>query len=133
MQRFWRPYSPDHVRAVSDASFAAGWPDGTRFLSYGLKAEVRSGVARLMDRTSFAGSTTLLNQMIAILVNEAGFPLAEAVRMASPISGRIIGQDRRKGSLETGKDADLAVLDDDFTAVATMIAGQWVFPVCPIF
>jgi N-acetylglucosamine-6-phosphate deacetylase len=127
MKLAYKCKGPDRLCAVSDATLAAGWPEGTLFEFVGMQAEVHSGVAMLADRTSFAGSTTLLNQMIPILVCEAGIPLAEAVRMASLTPARVIGHDQTKGSLEAGKDADLALFDDEFHAVATMIGGEWVF------
>jgi N-acetylglucosamine-6-phosphate deacetylase len=65
--------------------------------------------------------------MVAILIEAAGVPLVEAVRMASLTPARIVGLDRRKGSLEPGKDADVAIFEDDFTVWRTMIAGRWVF------
>jgi N-acetylglucosamine-6-phosphate deacetylase len=81
----------------------------------------------LFDRTAFAGSTTLLNQMLPVLIHAVGIPLIEAVRMATLTPARIIGLDDRKGSLEAGKDADIAVFDDDFVAWRAMIAGRWVY------
>ena len=81
----------------------------------------------LLDRTSFAGSTTLLNRMVPILTDVVGVPLVEAIRMVTLTPARIIGMDARKGSLEAGKDADLAVYESDFTAWRTMIAGRWVY------
>jgi N-acetylglucosamine-6-phosphate deacetylase len=55
-----------------------------------------------------------------------GAPLVEAVRMASLTPARVIGIDRRKGSLEPGKDADIAIFEDDFSAWRVMIGGKWV-------
>ncbi|MCB0125021.1 MAG: amidohydrolase family protein, partial [Caldilineaceae bacterium] len=76
------------------------------------------------DRTAFAGSTTLLNQMLPILINDVGIPLVDAVRMASLTPAQVIGMAKRKGSLEVGKDADLAIFNADFTAWQVYIAGQ---------
>ena len=78
----------------------------------------------LLDRTAFASSTTMLNQMIPILMDTVGVPLVEAIRMASLTPARVIGVDDRKGSLEAGKDADMAIFEDDFSAWRTMIRGQ---------
>ena len=86
----------------------------------------RFGVGMMLDRSAFAGSTTLLNQMIPILVEAVGIPLVEAVRMASLTPARVIGLESRKGSLEAGKEADLAIFNPDFTAWRTMIGGRWV-------
>ena len=47
--------------------------------------------------------------------------------MATLTPAKVIGVDDRKGSLEAGKDADIAIFEDDFTAWRTMIGGRWVF------
>jgi N-acetylglucosamine-6-phosphate deacetylase len=55
-----------------------------------------------------------------------GIPLAEAVRMATLNPARVIGVDGRKGSLEPGKDVDIAIFDADFTAWRVLVGGRWV-------
>jgi N-acetylglucosamine-6-phosphate deacetylase len=128
MKLAYRCKGADRLCVVSDASSAAGFPDGTRFDFDGLECEVTNGVAMLIDQTAFAGSTTLLNQMIPILTDVVNIPLVEAVRMASLTPARIIHVDRTKGSLETGKDADLVIFEPDFRAWRVMVGGQWVMP-----
>src|SRR5262249_8081635 len=91
----------------------------------GMEYEVHDGVGMLLDRTAFAGSTTLLNRMIPVLTDVVGIPLVEAVRMASLTPARVIGFDSRKGSLQPGTDADIAIFDEDFTCWRTMIGGGW--------
>jgi len=60
-----------------------------------------------------------------VLVDVVGVPLIEAVRMATLNPARVIGVDARKGSLRAGKDADIAIFNDDFTAWRVMIGGRW--------
>jgi N-acetylglucosamine-6-phosphate deacetylase len=91
-----------------------------------MEYEVADGVGMMFDRSSFAGSTTLLNQMIPVLTEVVGTSLPEAIRMASLNPARVLNLESRKGSLEAGKDADLAIFNPDFSAWRTMIAGQWV-------
>jgi N-acetylglucosamine-6-phosphate deacetylase len=90
----------------------------------GMEYEVCDGVGMLLDRTSFAGSTTLLNQMIPILTQQVGIPLVEAIRMVSLTPARVIGVGERKGSLAVGKDADIAIFNDDFTTWGVLIGGR---------
>jgi len=78
----------------------------------------------MFDRSAFAGSTTLINRMVAILIEQVGVPLPEAVRMASLTPARVIGVHDRKGSLAPGKDADVVIFDDDFTPWRVFIAGR---------
>ncbi len=126
MKLAYKCIGPDRLCAVSDATNGAGLAEGSRFKMGNLEYDVRDGVGMMPDRSSFAGSTTLLNQMIPILHNVVGIPLVEAVRMASLTPARVIGVADRKGSLEPGKDADIAIFNDDFTAWRTIIGGSGV-------
>ena len=124
MQLAYKCLGPDRLCAISDATSGAGLPEGARFRMGGMEYEVCDGVGMLFDRTAFAGSTTLLNQMIPVLTQQVGIPLVEAIRMTTLTPARIIGVADRKGSLEVEKDADIAVFNDDFTAYEVLIAGR---------
>jgi N-acetylglucosamine-6-phosphate deacetylase len=110
--------------AVSDATSGAGLPEGACYRMGDMTYEVHDGVGMMLDRSSFAGSTTLLNQMVTILVDVVGVSLPEAVAMASLNPARVIGVDDRKGSLAPGKDADVAIFDEDFSAWRVIIGGR---------
>ena len=127
MKLAYKCIGADRLCAISDATSGAGLPEGARFKMSGMEYEVRDGVGMMFDRTAFAGSTTLVNQMIPILTGVVDIPLVEAVWMLTLTPARVIGVQDRKGSLETGKDADLAIFNDDFTAWRTMIGGRWVY------
>jgi N-acetylglucosamine-6-phosphate deacetylase len=127
MKLAYKCLGPDRLCAISDSTSGAGLPEGTQFGLGDMIFEVHDGVGMTLDRTSFAGSTTLLNQMIAILMHKVDMPLFEAVRMASLTPSRVIGVDGRKGSLAAGKDADITVFEDDFTVWRTMVSGEWVY------
>ena len=120
-----RSVGAERLCAVSDATSGAGLPDGARFRMGDMEYEVHDGVGMLLDHTAFAGSTTLLNEMVPLLHHAAGIPLAEAVRMVTLVPARVIGCAGRKGSLEAGKDADIAVFDADFSCWRVMIGGHW--------
>lgn len=125
MKLAYNALGPNRLCAISDATSGAGLPDGARFQLGAVEYEVVDGVGMLPDRTAFAGSTTLLNQMLPILIDDVGIPLPEAVRMASLTPATIIGQADKKGSLDVGKDADIAVFDDQFNASwMVFIGGQ---------
>ncbi len=124
MKLAYKCLGPDRLCAISDATSGAGLPEGARFRMGGLEYDVCDGVGMLLDRTAFAGSTTLLNQMIPLLVDTVGIPLVEAIRMASLTPARVIGAAATKGSLEAGKDADVAIFNADFTPWLVLIQGQ---------
>jgi N-acetylglucosamine-6-phosphate deacetylase len=125
MKLAYKCKGPDRLCVISDATSGAGMPEGTHFSMANMEYDVHDGVGMLLDRTAFAGSTTLLNQMLPILTDVVGVPLPEAVRMASLTPARVLGLERCKGSLEAGKDADLVVFDRSFRAWRTMIGGRW--------
>jgi N-acetylglucosamine-6-phosphate deacetylase len=127
MKLAYKCIGADRLCVVSDATSGAGLPEGARFRMGEVEYDVHDGVGMMLDRSSFAGSTTLVNQMVPVLTEAVGIPLVEVVRMASLTPARVIGFDHRKGSLEAGKDADLVVFEDDFTAWRTMIGGQWAY------
>ncbi len=126
MKLAYKCIGPDRLCAISDATNGAGLPEGAPFTIGSQHYEVRDGVGMLIgDNTTFAGSATLLNQMIPVLTDVVGIPLPEAIRMVTLTPARAIGCGDRKGSLEPGKDADIAIFNADFTAWGAMIGGDW--------
>ena len=132
MKLAYKCLGADRLAAISDATNGAGLSEGTRFTMGDMTYDVHDGVAMLLDRTAFAGSSTLLNQMVPVLTEVVGVPLYEAVRMCTLTPAWIIGVAANKGSLAAGKDADLAIFEDDFTAWGTVIGGRWVYQASPL-
>ncbi|MCP3768643.1 MULTISPECIES: N-acetylglucosamine-6-phosphate deacetylase [Streptomyces] len=116
---------PGRVAFVTDAMDAAGFGDG-RYLLGPLEVEVADGVARLVEGGSIAGSTLTLDRALKRAVTVDGLPVEHAVAALSANPARLLGMDDRIGSLEPGKDADLVVLDADFTVKGVMRRGAWV-------
>ncbi len=116
----------DKVAIVTDAMRAAGLPPG-RYRIGSVEAIVEEGVAWLPDRSGFAGSIAKMNQMLKVLVKEVGLRLQDAIKLATINPARIIGVDRRKGSLIEGKDADLVVMDAELNVLLTMVEGRVVY------
>lgn len=87
---------------------------------------VEDGVAKLPDRSAFAGSVATTDRLVRTMVETAGIPLPEAVRMMTATPARILGVDDRKGSLQAGKDADIILFDDHIRVARTLIGGKTV-------
>jgi N-acetylglucosamine-6-phosphate deacetylase len=63
-----------------------------------------------------------------------GITVQDAVALASANPAQLLGLERRKGTIDAGLDADLAVLDDDLRVCATLVEGEWVSgpPAAPV-
>ena len=114
---------------VTDAMRAAGMPEGESILGSlgdGLRVIVEDGVAKLPDRSAYAGSVATADRLVRVMV-KTGIPLVEAVRMMTATPARMIGVGDRKGSLATGMDADIILFDDQIEVGLTMIGGRVVY------
>ena len=120
----------DRTALITDAMRAAGMPEGESTLGSlknGLKVIVEDGVAKLPDRTAFAGSVATTNQLVRNMVRLADVSLLDAVRMASTTPARIMGIETRKGSLAPGKDADIVIFDENLTINTTIVGGHIIY------
>jgi N-acetylglucosamine-6-phosphate deacetylase len=120
----------DRVCLVTDAMRGAGMPDGfyTFGPKHGQKTQVKNGEALMLDLSSFASSVVTMDVMVRNALNLMGLTRREAVSMATINPARLLKVADRKGSLEVGKDADCVVLDEQFSVIHTVVAGEVVFP-----
>jgi N-acetylglucosamine-6-phosphate deacetylase len=121
---------PDRIALITDAMRAAGMPEGESTLGSlknGLTVLVEDGVAKLPDRSAFAGSVATANQLVRNMVTLADVSLLDAIRMVSSTPARIMGVADRKGTLAVGKDADLVIFDDQFTVQDTLVDGRHIY------
>jgi len=115
---------------ITDAMRAAGMPPGESVLGglkNGLKVIVEDGVAKLPDRSAFAGSVATFDLLVRNMVKLAGVPLVDAIEMSALTPARIMSIADKKGSLETGKDADIVIFDDDINIEKTIVNGNVVY------
>ena len=120
----------DRVALITDAMRAAGMPPGDSILGNmrdGLKVIVEDGVAKLPDRSSFAGSVATTDRLVRTMITMANVPLVDAVRMASKTPAAILGIADRKGSLVAGQDADILIFDDNIKVGVTIAAGNIIY------
>jgi len=121
---------PDKIALVTDSMRAAGMPEGESILGGirdGQKVIVEDGVAKLPDRTAFAGSVATADRLVRTMINIAQVPLIDAVRMMTTTPAKIMKIDDRKGSIVVGKDADLVIFDEDINIQTTMVEGEVVY------
>ncbi len=117
----------DRTALITDAMRAAGMPPGESILGSlhnGLKVIVEDDVAKLPDRSSFAGSVATADRLVRTMVSMADVPLIDAVKMITSTPARILEVSDKKGSLLAGKDADIVIFDPNINIQMTIIQGR---------
>ncbi len=117
----------DSISLVTDSMRAAGMPNGPSILGSlknGSEVIVEDGIAKMPDRSCFAGSVATADRLVRVMVQQAGLRIEQAVKMMSLNPAKVMGYDKRKGSLEAGKDADLVVFDHDITVQQVYVMGE---------
>lgn len=120
----------DRIALITDSMRGAGMPEGESVLGNlytGLKVIIEDGVAKLPDRTSFAGSVATADRLVRNMIKMADVPLLDAVKMMSSTPARIMNVHDRKGSLTVGKEADIVIFDEDIKIRKTIIMGKVVY------
>lgn len=120
----------EHTALITDAMRAAAMPEGESILGNlknGLKVIVEDGVAKLPDRSSFAGSVATADRLVRTMIQMADIPLQDVIRMISATPARIMNIANKKGSLAAGMDADVVVFDKDINIKKTLINGRIVY------
>ena len=121
----------DKVVLCTDSMRGAGMPMGTESilgsLSKGQRVILEDDVAKMPDRTCFAGSVATTDRLVRTLRQMAGASLEDAVRMVTVNPAKLMGYGSRKGRLQKGYDADIVVCDKDIRARQTYVMGRKVF------
>jgi N-acetylglucosamine-6-phosphate deacetylase len=116
-----RSKPPGKAVLVSDAVAAMGVPDGD-FMSDGAAYEIRDGVVRVKGTSTIAGSARSLLYGVRCLVEDLKMKPAEAWALGSAAPAKLLGL-KNKGVLRPGADADVVLLDKDWTVNAAYTRG----------
>lgn len=118
----------DKVVLCTDSMRGAGMPDGTGSilgsLEKGQEVLIEDGVAKMPDRTCFAGSVATTDRLVRTMHFLAGQPLPDAVKMLTENPARVMGVGDRKGRLHRGYDADIVVCSKELYARRTWVMGR---------
>jgi N-acetylglucosamine-6-phosphate deacetylase len=110
----------DKVECITDAMSATGLPDGNYKLGE-LDVYVKDSQARLVSNDSLAGSVLTLDKAFKNVI-ELGYSIFDAVKMTSTNAAKEFGLNT--GEISEGKDADLVVLNDDYSVDMTFVKGK---------
>ena len=116
----------DDICLVTDSMRGAGMPDGPSLLGSkknGVPVIIEAGIANMPDFSSFAGSVATTDRLVRVMVQKAGLPVWEAVKMASLNPASFLGIQETYGSIQPGKSADLLIFDDDIRISSVYVSG----------
>ncbi len=124
LNNYFMSKGPDYSIMISDALMAKGTPIGSKHIFGGNEIVIYpDGSAHLTATGGLAGSTLNINKGLRILVEKALVPFNYAINSCTINPARCLGIDDRKGSLTVGKDADIVVLNDDYSVAQTYCKG----------
>ncbi|PWY71475.1 Metallo-dependent hydrolase [Aspergillus heteromorphus CBS 117.55] len=103
---------PDGLILVTDAMKLCGLPDGVYEWTNGERIIKTGARLTLEGSDKIAGSSATLIECINNFRRWSGASTAEALNAATAMPARLLGLQGIKGSLDSGADADLLVLDD---------------------
>jgi len=112
---------PDRLALVTDAMRAAGGPQDGTFDIGGVPCVIEDGVAKLLDRSAFAGSIATADRLVRTCFH-AGIPLEDCVKMATQTPASLMGLSH-KGTLKPGNDADVVIFDENIQINAVFLQG----------
>ena len=120
----------DRIALVTDSMRGAGMPDGTVSMlghwKNGLETIIEDGVAKLPDRTAFAGSVATFDRLVRNMLTMAQVPMHEVIAMASTTPARIMGFSDR-GELAEGLRADIVLFDENVNVSLVMREGKTIW------
>jgi N-acetylglucosamine-6-phosphate deacetylase len=111
-----------NIVLVTDSMAATGLPDGDYDLGPA-QVVVTSGEARLRSNGSLAGGTATLLDVVRRTI-AAGVAPEAAVLSATAVPAMILGLNDDVGSLRSGLQADIVVVDRDFRPVKVFRRGR---------
>ena len=121
---------PDRTALITDAIRAAAMPPGESVLGNiqnGIKVIVEDDVAKLPDRSSFAGSVATADRLVRTMLHLADVPMIDVLKMITATPARILNVNDKKGELAKGKDADIVIFDNDVNIQMTIVNGNIVY------
>ncbi len=116
----------DKICLITDGTRGSGLKDGQKFklgrLDTGVDCIVEDGVAKLPDRSSFAGSVATYDRLVKTMLG-VGIDIVSVSKMASAVPAKIMGW-KDRGSIEIGKIGNLVITDGDFNIKNVILKGE---------
>ena len=118
---------PDKTCLITDSLRPAGF-DCTESIAgsrkMGQRVIVEDGVAKLPDRSAFAGSIATCDILVRNMMKMAGVPLCDAIKMMTETPAKIMKIGDKKGIIKENYDADIVIFDEDINVRYVFVEGK---------
>ncbi|NCB33427.1 MAG: N-acetylglucosamine-6-phosphate deacetylase [Erysipelotrichia bacterium] len=122
---FFQCKGKDHGIMISDALMCKGFEAGKKFMFGGHEIVIYpDGSAHLTETKSLAGSTMKTNEGLRNLVEKAQVPFETALNSCTINPAAMLGLNDHIGRISVGYDADIAVLNNDYSVEETFCKGK---------
>ena len=121
VQLFLRAKGRERAVLITDATAAAGMPDGIYQLGP-MQVEVKDGKCTMDGK--LAGSVLTMDRAVRNVTHFADWSLQDAVRAATLNAARAVGLAQRCGVLAPGAEANLVVLSPSGKVCQTFVRGR---------
>lgn len=112
----------DNLAIMTDNTAYAGMPNGNYRDIIGRPLIKTDEYVQIIGATLY-GSVMPMNRQLYTLVSKLDVSPKDAIHMATVVPARIIGISEFKGMLQSGKDADILVMDDQFNVQQAFSRG----------
>lgn len=121
---FFRSKDPDKCIMISDALMCKGFEAGKVFDFGGHDVKIYpDGSAHLVKEGNLAGSTMKMNEGLRNVVEKAMIPFDVALNACTINPARMLRMDDHIGRICSGYDADIVVLNDDYSVKQAYVKG----------
>lgn len=121
---FFRTKKAGKGIVISDSIACKGNAVGSTYSFSGLEVVIHpDGSAHLIKEGNFAGSTLKMNEGLRNLVERAQVPFDVALDACTVNPATLLGKQDSIGRICAGYDADLVVLDDNYSVIETYCKG----------
>lgn len=131
LQLVFKVKSTDNIVLCTDSMRGAGMPEGSESilgsLEKGQTVLIEDGVAKMPDRTCFAGSVATTERLVKTMHFIGGASLEDSVKMLTANPARLMGYGSSKGRIQAGYDADIVICDKAVNVMKTFVKGKRVF------
>ena len=115
LKLIYKGKGPDRICLITDSMRGVDMPEGDSFigiLGSGVPCIIEGGIAKMPDRTCFAGSIATTDRLVRTYRDQAGVDLVHCIQMMTRNPARNMGLEH-VGELKAGFDADIVLFDED--------------------